>query len=92
MTDASYLATRNIADADVLADGASACGSSRGEARAIAHDPPRHKRIEQETANSTAAGVHSVPHFVFENRFTINGGRREDEIATAIDYALLLFE
>jgi len=92
ITDAYFLAARNIADADVLADVAAAYGFSRNEARAIARDPTLHKRIEQEAANSTAAGVRSVPHFVFEKRFTINGGRSEDEIATAIDNALRLFD
>ncbi|GGZ03180.1 MULTISPECIES: DsbA family oxidoreductase [Shewanella] len=92
ITDAYFLAARNIADAGVLADVAAAYGFSKDETRAIARDPTRHKRIEQEAANSTAAGVRSVPHFVFENRFTINGGRREDEIATAIDNALHFFE
>lgn len=92
ITDAYFLAARNIADADVLADVAAAYGFSRDEARAIARDPTRHKRIEQEAENSTAAGVRSVPHFVFENRFAVNGGRSEDEIATAIDNALRLFD
>jgi predicted DsbA family dithiol-disulfide isomerase len=92
ITDAYFLAARNIADADVLADVAAAYGFSRDEARAIARDPTRHKRIEQEAENSAAAGVRSVPHFVFENRFAVNGGRSEDEIATAIDNALHLFD
>ncbi|AUQ25735.1 DsbA family oxidoreductase [Dickeya zeae] len=91
ITDAYFLAAKNIADADVLADVAAAYGFSRDEARAIALDPTQHKRIEQEVENSTAAGVHSVPHFVFENRVAINGGRSEDEIATAIDNVLHLF-
>jgi predicted DsbA family dithiol-disulfide isomerase len=33
---------------------------------------------------SAAAGVRSVPHFVFSGRSAINGGRSEDEIAEAI--------
>ena len=31
-----------------------------------------------------AAGVRSVPHFVFGGLIAINGGRSEDEIASAI--------
>lgn len=92
ITDAYFLTARNIADADVLADVAAPYGFSRDETRAIASDPTRHKQIEQEAANSIAAGVRSVPHFVFENRFAINGGRSEEEISTAINNALRLFD
>jgi predicted DsbA family dithiol-disulfide isomerase len=51
-----------------------ACGFSRDEARTLALDPTCRKQIEQDAANATAAGVRSVPHFVFDNRFAINGG------------------
>ena len=47
-------------------------------------------QIEQDAANATAAGVRSVPHFVFDNRFAINGGGSEDEIAAAINHILRL--
>lgn len=69
ITDAYFLAARKIADAEILADVAAAYGFSRDEARTIALVPTCHKQIEQEAAISTAAGVRSVPHFVFENRF-----------------------
>lgn len=88
ITDAYFIAARNIADADVLADVAAAHGFSRDEALAIALDSSQHKRIEREAANSAAAGVRSVPHFVFENRLAINGGRSEDEIAHSIKEAV----
>lgn len=84
ITDAYFIAARNIADADVLADVASAHGFSRDEAHAIALDPSQHRRVAQEAENSIAAGVRSVPHFVFEKRFAINGGRSEDEMAHSI--------
>ena len=75
---------RNISDADVLADIAVAHGFEREEARTIARDPEQHRRVEQEAARSMAAGVRSVPHFVFGGRIAINGGRSEDEITSAI--------
>ena len=59
-------------------------GFERKEARAIALDPEQHRRVEQEAAKAMAAGVRSVPHFVFGGRIAINGGRGEDEIASAI--------
>ncbi|NKI98769.1 DsbA family protein [Novosphingobium sp. SG707] len=87
ITDAHFLQAKNISDADVLADIAVAYGFERDEARAIALDPAQHRRVEQEAARSMAAGVRSVPHFIFGGRIAINGGRSEDEIALAIRQA-----
>lgn len=87
ITDAHFLGARNISDADVLADIAADYGFDRDEARAIALDPEQHRRVEQEAARSGATGVRSVPHFVFGGRVAINGGRSEDEIASAIRQA-----
>ncbi|MGJ4932404.1 DsbA family oxidoreductase [Bradyrhizobium sp. HKCCYLS2038] len=87
ITDAHFLQAKNISDIDVLADIAVAYGFEREEARAIALDPEQHGRVEQEAARSTAAGVRSVPHFVFGGRIAINGGRSEDEIGSAIRQA-----
>lgn len=83
ITDAHFLEARNISDADVLADIAVVHGFEREEARTIALDTEQHRRVEQEAARSTAAGVRSVPHFVFGGRIAINGGRSEDEVASA---------
>ncbi|MBO9874389.1 MULTISPECIES: DsbA family oxidoreductase [Xanthomonas] len=84
ITDAYFIAAKNIADADVLADIAADYGFDRDRARAIALDPAQHRRVEAEAARSTQAGVRSVPHFVFAGRIAINGGRSEDEIAAAV--------
>ncbi|NTF91612.1 DsbA family protein [Agrobacterium rhizogenes] len=84
ITNAHFLEARNISDPDVLADIAMTHGLEREEARAIALDPKQHRRVEQEAAQSIAAGVISVPHFVFGEQTSINGGRSEDEIASAI--------
>ncbi|MCW2410735.1 MULTISPECIES: DsbA family oxidoreductase [unclassified Sphingobium] len=88
ITDAYFLEARNISKADVLADIAIAHGFERDEARVIALDPEQHRRAEQEAAQSTAAGVRSVPHFVFGGRIAVNGGRSEDELASAIRQAM----
>ncbi len=87
ITEAHFLKAKNISDADVLADIAMPYGFEREEARAMALDPEQHRRVEREAAQSTAAGVRSVPHFVFGGRIAINGGRSEDEIASAIRQA-----
>lgn len=84
ITNGYFLEARNIADADVLADIAAGYGFSRDEARAVALDSSRHKWVEQEAAHSAAAGIRSVPHFMFAGRLAINGGRSEDDIALAI--------
>ncbi|MXV09222.1 DsbA family protein [Xanthomonas sp. LMG 9002] len=84
ITDAYFIAAKNIADAEVLADIAVGHGFDRDQARAIALDPAQHRRVEAEAARSADAGVRSVPHFVFGERIAINGGRSEDEIAAAI--------
>lgn len=87
ITGAHFLEAKNISDANVLADIAVDHGFEREEARAIALDPEQHRRVEHEAAQAAAAGVRSVPHFVFGGRIAINGGRSEDEIALAIGEA-----
>lgn len=87
ITEAYFLEAKNIANADVLANIAAAYGFERDEAFAIASDPAWHTRVEQEATKSAAAGVQSVPHFVFDGRIEINGGRSEVEIASAISEA-----
>lgn len=87
ITDAYFLEAGNISDADVLTDIAVAHGFEREEARTIALDPEQHRRVELEAARSIAAGVRSVPHFVFGGRIAISGGRSEDEIALALGQA-----
>lgn len=87
ITDAHFLEAKNISDPDVLADIAVNHGFEREEACAVARDPEQHRRVEHEAAQAAAAGVRSVPHFVFGGRIAINGGRSEDEIAAAIRQA-----
>lgn len=53
ITDAYFLVARNIADTEILADVAAACGFSRDEVRTLALDPVCHKQIEQEAESST---------------------------------------
>lgn len=89
ITEAYFLGAKNIADVNILADIALSYGFERDEAISIATDPAWHARVEQEAENSMLQGVRSVPHFVFAEQFEINGGGSEDEIAFAIESALL---
>lgn len=85
ITEAYFLQAKNIGKASVLADVAVAHGFERDEALAIARDPAWRARVEQAAADAAAAaGVRSVPHFVFNGHIAINGGRSEDEIAEAL--------
>lgn len=85
---AHFLEVRNIADPDVLADIASLHGFDRAHARAIAQDPIERKQTERQAAQAMAQGVRSVPHFVIAG-LVLNGGRSEDELASAIERAAL---
>ncbi|MCO7254447.1 DsbA family protein [Dickeya oryzae] len=84
ITEAYFLHAKNIGKADVLADIAISHGFERDEALAIAHDQTWHERVAQAATDSAAAGVQSVPYFVFGTHVAINGGRSEDEITAAI--------
>lgn len=84
ISDAYFLLAKNIADPDVLADIAAGFGFNHDQARSIAATPAQHRRVEEAAARSAAAGVRSVPHFVFGGGVALAGGRSEDEIASAI--------
>lgn len=88
LTKAYFLEAKNIGDADVLAEIAVLHGFDRAEARAIALDPAHRRRVEAAVASSAAAGVRSVPHFVFGGRIALSGGRGEDELAASIRQAM----
>ncbi|MEQ1344974.1 DsbA family oxidoreductase [Acinetobacter seifertii] len=87
--EAYFLDAKNIADVNILADIALSYGFERDEAISITTDPEWHTRVEYEAENSMLKGIRSVPHFVFGEQFEINGGRSEDEIAFAIEKALI---
>lgn len=88
ISDAYFVEAKNISNADVLAEIAANYGFGRDQMRAIALDPEQIRRVEQEAAKSAAADVRSVPHFIFGESISINGGRSEDEIASAIQATL----
>ncbi|HAV1914026.1 TPA: DsbA family oxidoreductase [Enterobacter hormaechei subsp. steigerwaltii] len=84
ITDAYFLYAKNIGNAEVLACIAAEYGFSHDEAIAIALSPAWHKRVDEEAMKGVAAGIHSVPHFIFAERVAISGGCSEFEIAKAI--------
>ncbi|MBW6532660.1 DsbA family protein [Sphingomonas sp. RRHST34] len=88
ISNAYFLEAKNTSDPDILAEIGAANGFDRDEARAIALNQIEHHRVEQESAEASRKGVRSVPHFIFDDRLAINGGRSEDEIERAIRQGL----
>ncbi|QOY23938.1 DsbA family protein [Xanthomonas citri] len=86
---AYFLDAKNISDLDVLASIATGFGFGKREAIELAQDPDLKKGVENASLESAAAGIRAVPHFVFNHRTGISGGRTEQEIASAIEHALL---
>ncbi|MCB8878226.1 DsbA family oxidoreductase [Acidisoma silvae] len=84
ISHAYFMDARDISDADVLADIAVQHGFSRDEVIALLADEKERAETRREVARSAAAGVKSIPHFVFNGRLAINGGRSEAELAEAI--------
>ncbi|MEC5320714.1 DsbA family protein [Brenneria populi subsp. brevivirga] len=92
ITDAYFLEAKDIGDVEVLADIASNYGFSHDEAIAIALSPAWRKRVDEAAAKSAAAGVSSVPYFVFAGSVAIGGGCSEDKLELAMNEALKAIE
>ena len=59
-------------------------GFDRDEVIALLADMQERAETRRNVARSAGAGVKSIPHFVFNGRLAINGGRSEAELADAI--------
>lgn len=77
----------NVSDPDVLADIAASDGFDRAEAKRLSQDPTEQAKTQSEAAHSRVQGVSTVPHFVFAG-ISVQGGRQEADLATAIQRAL----
>ena len=78
---------RNISNLDVLAEIASRHGFDREEGRRLVRDRTERALTERQAARATAQAIRSVPHFVFDGRIALNGGRSEHELSLAIESA-----
>jgi predicted DsbA family dithiol-disulfide isomerase len=73
--DAYFLEGKDIGDASVLAEIATAHGFEKGEALAIVRDADALARARQEAAEAAAQGISGVPFFVFGGRFAVSGAQ-----------------
>lgn len=88
LSEAYFMTALDISNTQVLADVAARHGFEREEAIALLADGQERKETQRQVARSIDAGIKSVPHFVFDGRIAINGGRSEDELSDAIASAM----
>lgn len=84
ISKAYFMDALNIADVQVLAGIAARHGFDQDDVRALLADEQERAETRRQVARSFDAGVRSVPHFVFDGRIAINGGRSEEELVGAI--------
>lgn len=73
--DAYFMEGRDIGDADVLADVASAHGFERAEAIRIARDEDKLAKARDDAREMAEEGIRGVPFFVFDDRVAISGAQ-----------------
>ena len=87
ISKAYFMDALDISDAKVLADIAVLHGFDGAEVAALLTGEAERLETRRQVAGSFEAGVRSVPHFVFDGRTALNGGRSEDELADAVLHA-----
>ncbi|SHF93207.1 Predicted dithiol-disulfide isomerase, DsbA family [Kaistia soli DSM 19436] len=85
--EAHFLQSRNIADADVIAEIAVGFGFSDDEARAVVVDADALHRTRQEAAAMADMGIGGVPFFVFNRALALSGAQPEAVMADAMRQA-----
>lgn len=86
--EAHFLASRNIADADVLAEIAAAHGFTDAEARAAIADADALAETRKQAAAMADMGIGGVPFFVFDRRLALSGAQPEPVFADALRQAV----
>lgn len=84
ISKAYFMDALNISDPQVLADIAAQHGFERDAVITLLTDRHALAETQRQVTRSFENGVRSVPHFVFDQRMAINGGRSEGELAGAI--------
>ncbi len=85
--EAHFLASRNIADADVLAEIAANFGFEDAEARAIIADADALTETRRQAGAMAEMGIGGVPFFVFDRRLALSGAQPEPVLADALRQA-----
>jgi predicted DsbA family dithiol-disulfide isomerase len=86
--DAYFVAARNIADVDVLAEVAEAHGFTADAARGITSDASELALTRREAEQAIMRGIRSVPHFVLGETVSISGAQAPETFESAIHQAL----
>lgn len=86
--DAYFLEGRDIGDADVLADIASAHGFDRAEALRIARDASELDAAREEAKEMAAEGIRGVPVFIFNDRVAVSGAQPAAVFEQALEKSL----
>ncbi|MDB6060364.1 MAG: polyketide synthase [Verrucomicrobiaceae bacterium] len=84
ISKAYFMDALNISNSEVLADIALQHGFERDEVITLLADEEERAETQHRVVRSAKAGVKSVPHFVFNGRIAISGGRSERELTDAI--------
>ncbi len=85
--EAHFLASRNIADPDVLAEIAVGFGFTDSEARAAIADADALAETRKQAAAMADMGIGGVPFFVFDRRLALSGAQPEPVLADALRQA-----
>ena len=82
--EAHFIAARNIADPDVLAEIGAQHGFTSDEARRLATDAAELEITRQQAADAAQGGISGVPFFVFNRRLALSGCQPEDVFEQAL--------
>ncbi|MCX5493865.1 DsbA family oxidoreductase [Kaistia dalseonensis] len=85
---AHFLASRNVADPDVLVDVAIDQGLDGEAARRFVTDPAELELTRRAASGTAGSGIGGVPFFVFDRRLALSGCQPEDVFERTITQAL----
>lgn len=85
---AYFLEGRDVGDADVLAEIASAHGFDEEEARALLRDDGELRKTRAAASAVASQGISAVPFFIFEGRLALSGAQPVEIMKEAIERAL----
>jgi predicted DsbA family dithiol-disulfide isomerase len=85
--EAHFLAGRNIADPDTLAEIGTAHGFAAEEALGLATDPAELAITREMALHAAQGGISGVPFFIFDRRLALSGSQPEEVFVQALAQA-----
>ena len=85
---AYFLEGRDVGQADVLVELATAQGIDDGAARRALGDEAELARTREEASEAAAGGIRGVPFFILAGRFALSGAQPSDVMRSAVTRAL----